>query len=99
VNKEFKDSIEVLEWNYLKTPTIENYLDRIRLKEKGTLKNVKSHLERFDRYLKATYKKSSEVILNEIQEYPISKQERTLYQIIQDYDELVSLWFMEKALT
>ncbi len=85
MKKEFTGSKEISELSYLKTPTIENYLDRIRLKEKGTLKNVKSHLERFDRYLKATYKKSSEVILNEILEYPIAKQERTLYQIIQDY--------------
>ena len=85
MKKEFKDSKEISESSYLKTPTIENYLDRIRLKEKGTVKNVKSHLGRFDRYLKATYDKSSRIILNEILGLPIEKQERSIYEILQDY--------------
>jgi len=85
VKNGFIDSKVISESSYLKTPTIENYLDRIRLKEKGTVKNVKSHLERFDRYLKATYDKSSEIVLNEILGLPIEKQERSLYDIIQDY--------------
>ena len=85
MKKGFKDSKEIAESSYLKTPTIENYLNRIRLKEKGTLKNVKSHLGRFDKYLKDTYDKSSNVVLNEILELPVEKQERSLYEIIQDY--------------
>ena len=85
MKKGFKDSKEILKSSYLKTPTIENYLDRIRLKERGTVRNVKSNLVRFDRYLKTTYDKSSEVVLNEILGLSIEKQERSLYEIIQDY--------------
>jgi len=85
VKKGFKNSKEISKSSYLKTPTIENYLDRIRLKEKGTVRNVKSNLVRFDRYLKTTYDKSSEVVLNEILGLSIEKQERSLYEIIQDY--------------
>ena len=43
------------ESTFTRPRNIENYLDRIRLKSKGTIKNIESYLRRFDNYLKETY--------------------------------------------
>jgi integrase len=79
--KEFKG----IESSFVKTRNIENYLDKIRLKSKGTVKNTQNYLNKFDKYLKETYNKSNEIILDEIISMPSHKQEITLYDIIQDF--------------
>jgi integrase len=72
--------------NHLTKPrSIENYLDKIQLKSKGTIRNVKNYLKRFDTYLQTKYQISNEAILNEILDLPQKQQDRTLFDVLQDF--------------
>lgn len=71
--------------SFIKERTIENYLDRIRLKSKGTVKNTAFYLARFDRYLQATYNKNNQAVFDEIIKLRDEQRERALYDIVQDY--------------
>lgn len=55
------------------------------MKSKGTVKNTGAYLNRFDRYLKETYSKSNETILDEIVAMQSHKQEIMLYDVVQDF--------------
>ena len=83
-------SQEITGSSFAKTRNIENYLDRIRLKSSGTVRNTKSYLGRFDSYLKETYSKSNELVLDEILSMPQNQQDRTLFDIIQDFVNYLS---------
>lgn len=63
---------------------IENYLDRIQLKSKGTIKNTESYLRWFDNYLKVTYNKPNEVVLDEILSME-KNQDTVLFDILQNF--------------
>ncbi|MGI0056345.1 MAG: tyrosine-type recombinase/integrase [Nitrosarchaeum sp.] len=76
---------EINETSFSKVRNIENYLDKIRLKSKGTVKNTDAYLKKLDSYLKDTYNKSNVTIFDEILAMPSHKQERTLYDILQDF--------------
>jgi len=67
--------------NYEKTRNIPNYLDKIKLKSKGTIKNQIQYLKRFDRYLDDIYDKTNETVLDEIISMPQGQQQRWLQQI------------------
>ena len=67
--------------NYEKTRNIPNYLDKIKLKSKGTIKNQIQYLKRFDRYLGDIYDKTNETVLDEIISMPQGQQQRWLQQI------------------
>lgn len=81
----FDVSKELSESRFEKTRNIPNYLDRIRLKSKGTVKNTSAYLGRFENYLQETYGKSNEAILDEILSMPQEKRERILFDVIQDF--------------
>ena len=83
--KSVKEMEEIEELSLVKSRNISNYLDRIRLKSKGTVKNTSAYLGRFDSYLRETYNKSNETILDEILSFPHQKQERVLFDILQDF--------------
>jgi|CXWL01.1.fsa_nt_gi hypothetical protein len=83
--KEGKNLEGINESSFVKARNIENYLDKIRLKSKGTVKNIANYLNKFDSYLRETYNKSNQSILDEILLMPSHKQERTLYDILQDF--------------
>ncbi|AFS82566.1 tyrosine-type recombinase/integrase [Candidatus Nitrosopumilus sediminis] len=79
----------VAEPTFTKTRNIENYLDRIQLKSKGTIKNIESYLRRFDSYLQDTYNKPNEVILDEILSMK-NNQDVVLFDILQDFVNYLS---------
>ncbi|MFB5635991.1 MAG: integrase, partial [Nitrosopumilus sp.] len=79
----------VAEPTFTKTRNIENYLDRIQLKSKGTIKNIESYLRRFDSYLQDTYNKPNEVILDEILSIK-NNQDVVLFDILQDFVNYLS---------
>ena len=71
--------------SFVKTRNIENYLDKIKLKAKGTVRNIKNYLGRFDKYLQEIYDKSNNEILDEILSLPETQRYPSLFDIIQDY--------------
>ena len=71
--------------NYEKTRNIPNYLDKIKLKSKGTIKNQIQYLKRFDRYLDDIYDKTNETVLDEIISMPQGQQQRVLFDVLQDF--------------
>jgi len=73
------------ESSFEKARNIPNYLDRIRLKSKGTVKNTSAYLGRFERYLRETYHESNETVLDEVLSMPQEKRERVLFDILQDF--------------
>lgn len=72
------------EYGFVKVRNIENYLDKIRLKSPGTVKNIRNYLNRFDSYLQETYKKSNQQVLDEILSMKNNK-ERAIFDILQDF--------------
>lgn len=71
--------------DFIKERTVENYLDRIRLKSKGTVKNNGSHITKFDSYLQQTYKKNIQTVFDDILKLSNEQRERAIYDVIQDY--------------
>lgn len=71
--------------SFVKTRNIENYLDRIKLKSSGTVTNSANYLKKFESYLRNTYNKSNEEVLDELLSLPRENQERPLYDIVQDF--------------
>lgn len=71
--------------SFVRARNVENYIDRIKLKSSGTVKNTTNYLNKFDSYLRVTYNKSNETILDELFSLSPQNQERPLYDIIQDF--------------
>lgn len=76
--------------DYEQERNIENYLNRIQQKSKGTIKNIENYLNRFDRYLVETYHKPNETILREIFDYPEDKRYGVIFDVLQDYANYLS---------
>ena len=79
-----------LKSEYERPRNIPNYLDRIKQKSKGTVRNINGFLSRFDAYLVLTYKKPNEIVLKEILAFDEEPQRRAILDILRDYDETLA---------
>jgi len=70
---------------YERPRNIPSYLNRIKQKSKGTVRNINGFLSRFDTYLVLTYKKPNEIVLKEILALDEESQRRAIFDIMQDY--------------
>ncbi len=70
---------------FAKARNIQNYLQKNKLKAKGTVDNAHLYLRKFDSYLQETYSKSNEEILQELLLMNPEQRERDLFDILQDF--------------
>jgi len=70
---------------FVKARNIQNYLQRNKLKAKGTVENAHLYLRKFDSYLQETYNKSNEEVLQELLSMKPEQRERELFDILQDF--------------
>jgi len=80
-----KLSNSLIKSEYERPRNIPSYLNRIKQKSKGTVRNINGFLSRFDTYLVSTYKKPNEIVLKEILELDEESQRRAIFDIMQDY--------------
>ena len=70
---------------FVKARNIQNYLQRNKLKAKGTVENAHLYLRKFDFYLQETYNKSNGEVLQELLLMKLEQRERELFDILQDF--------------
>ena len=79
-----------LKSEYERPRNIPSYLDRIKQKSRGTVRNINGFLSRFDTYLVLTYKKPNEIVLREILALDEESQRRAIFDVMQDYVNYLS---------